>query len=93
VLTKEDILKIPRSRVRYKLYRIRTYEEGGMFHNANDIKEFYENQEGFTTWIEFARTWDIDKEGQHHRIIKRLMTEEEEWIAQLQELAEVMPIE
>jgi len=91
LITNEEILKMTRSQVRYHLYRIRTAEEGGVPHNAEAIKEFFENQKGCTKWIDFARVWDIDEEGKHYRIIRRSMTEEEEWLEQLKELAEELP--
>jgi len=91
MLTKEDILKLSRSSVRYHLYRIRTASEGGTPHNSEDFKEYYEKQKGFTTWKDFARVWDVDEEGKHHRIVRRSMTEEEEWMKQLENLVEELP--
>ena len=86
MLTENDILKMRRRQVRYHLYRIRTHEEGGASHRAKAIKEFYENREGFTGWRGFARTWDVDEEGEHHKIVKRRFTEEQEWNNELAEI-------
>jgi len=91
-LTKTAIKKIPRSQVRYHLYRIRTWVEGGPYHEAEIFKEFYEKQKGFTKWEDFARIWDIDEEGKHYRIIRRSVTEEEEWRAILERTAEALPV-
>ena len=86
MLTKEDILQLTRREARYHLYRIRTYEEGGSSHRAKAIKAYYEGQEGFTTWSGFARRWDVDEEGQHHKIVTRQFTEEQEWNRELSSL-------
>jgi len=91
MLTKEEILQQPRRKIRYQLYRIRTFEEGGCSHKAKDLKEFFEHQEGFTSWSGFARQWDLDKEGKHFRIVQRKCTEEQEWNYQLNSLAEELP--
>jgi len=91
MLSTEDILKLSRSQVRYYLYRIRTAEENGIEDKETNIKEFYQKQKGFTNWKEFARIWDIDEEGKHYRIIRRSMTEEEEWTSQLKLLARELP--
>jgi hypothetical protein len=91
MLSKDDILKIPRRNVRYQLYRIRTQEEGGPSHTAKTIKEYYEKQNNFTCWSDFARRWDVDKEGKHNRIVTRKFTELQEWNRQLTELVEELP--
>ena len=91
MLTKEDILQLSRREIRYQLYRIRTFEEGGSSHKAKDLKEFFENQKGFTCWSGFARQWDLDQEGKHFRIIKRQFTEEQEWNYKLNSFAEELP--
>jgi len=82
-LTKDDILQLTRREARYHLYRIRTHEEGGVSHKAKTIKAYYEEQEDFTTWSDFARKWDIGLKGQHHKIVKRQHTEEQEWNREL----------
>ncbi|MFQ6062620.1 MAG: hypothetical protein ACE5J9_05535 [Methanosarcinales archaeon] len=94
MIKESTILKMPRSQVRYLLYRIRTEIEGGCKapKEARKIKKFYENQEGFTNWIGFARRWDIDIEGKHDKIIKRRLSEEEDWRLQVLSLAREMPI-
>jgi len=93
LLTDADILKMPRSTVRYFLYRIRTWAEGGPYHDAEEIKEYYEKQKGFTCWEEFARIWDIDEEGKHNRIVRRSETEEEAWTDVLKRyMKELIPV-
>lgn len=91
MLTEQDILKLPRREVRYHLYRIRTYVEGGSSHRAEPFKEYFESREGFTNWNGFARTWDLDVEGSHHEIVKRKFTEEQEWNYQINSLVEELP--
>ncbi|GAH00147.1 unnamed protein product [marine sediment metagenome] len=85
MLTKAEVLSLSRREVRYHLYRIRTYEEGGSSHKANALKEYYERQKGFTNWSGFARTWDVGDEG-HHKIVEREFTEEQEWNSELSSL-------
>ena len=85
-MTEDDILQLTRREVRYHLYRIRTHEEGGTSHRSNQIKSYYEVQEDFTTWSDFARKWDIGPEPQHHKIVKRRFTEEQEWNQELSSL-------
>lgn len=89
MITRKHILKLRRGQVRYLLFRIRTFYDGGPEYpeEAEPFKRYYEKQKGFTSWREFARKWDIDVEGKHHKIILREATEEEEWNTQLTSLA------
>ena len=91
MLSKENILQQTRRMVRYHLYRIRTSEEGGASHKSKALKEYYEAQKGFAGWRGFARVWDLDEEGEHHRIVKRQSTEEQEWNYMVNSLAEELP--
>lgn len=88
-MTEADILKFTRRQVRYQLYRVRTEELGGPAagDDAQPLREFYEQQPGFTHWLHFAERWDLDEaEGQHHRIVKRKMGEQAEWNGRLANL-------
>jgi len=86
MITKDEVLLMTRHDVRYQLYRIRTYVNGGCSPPINDLKEYYENQAGFTEWNDFARTWDVGITGKHHKIVFRQFTEEQEWNKQLSSL-------
>lgn len=74
------IKDMPRSDIRYRLYALRTGKE---FDRTNEIKTYYEAQPGFTSWSDFAMKWDIGKsEGpEKFKIVKRLLSETEEWDA------------
>lgn len=92
-MTRKEIRAMPRSQVRYHLYRARTEEDGGCEceEATEEIKNFYEKQKGFGGWNGFARTWDVGKEGDHHVIIERKETEEQEWNAVLMGLVKDLP--
>lgn len=89
-----DILKLKRSDVRYWLYRIRTAFEKKepIPEEALPFKEYYEKQKGFCGWDKFAMIWDIGEQGQHHLIIRRAMTEVEEWEGILRQHVREFPV-
>lgn len=84
-MTAADILELPRSRVRYACYRARTHAENGPPAEAEHLPVigYFESHEWFLGWSEFGRTWDVGAEGEHARIVRRKMTEEQEWNALL----------
>ena len=76
----QKIKDMPRSDIRYRLYRLRNQKEV----EPNDgIREYYEAQPGFMGWPQFANKWDIGQgEGpEKFKIIRKLLTELEEWEA------------
>ena len=76
----QKIKDMPRSDIRYRLYRLRENIEL----DPNDgIREYYEAQPGFMGWTQFANKWDIGKgEGpEKFKIVRKLLTELEEWEA------------
>jgi len=76
----QKIKDMPRSDIRYRLYRLRENIEL----DPNDgIREYYEAQPGFMGWQQFANKWDIGKgEGpEKFKIVRKLLTELEEWEA------------
>ena len=76
----QKIKDMPRSKIRYRLYRLRGEKEV----DPNDgIREYYEAQRGFLGWGNFANKWDIGKgEGpEKFKIVRKLLTELEEWEA------------
>lgn len=76
----QKIKDMRRSDIRYRLYRLRNNIEL----DTNDgIREYYEAQTGFTGWKDFANKWDIGKgEGpEKFKIVRKLLTELEEWEA------------
>lgn len=84
-----DLLTLTRPKVRYACYRARTFHEGGQ---APDVEHLaiistVEALPGFAGWKEFGRTWDVGPPGEHNHIVKRRMTEEQEWNATLHSLA------
>lgn len=86
------MLSLPRRKVRYHLYRLRTKAE--RIRDAEDesgpFGVFFAGQEGFDGWENFARTWDVGPEGKHDRVVRRLHTEEQLWNMKLAKLA--MPL-
>ncbi len=94
MVTKEDILTVPRSKIRYKLYRIRTWyqSKGDRPHDADNIKEYYESLPEFTNWETFAERWDVGAEGNHATIVKREIGEQAEWRARLENLIPEAPV-
>ena len=74
------IKDMPRSKIRYRLYCLRDNIDTEL----NDgIREYYEAQPGFMGWPQFANKWDVGKgEGpEKFKIIRKLLTELEEWEA------------
>ncbi len=58
-----------RRQLRYILHRIKSFEtDNSRNHNADEIKEFYESQPGFTSWRNFSIKWDVGKNGNHDEI-------------------------
>lgn len=74
----QKIKDMPRSDIRYRLYRIRNDKEV----DPNDgIRDYYEAQPGFTGWNDFAIRWDIGNGDDRFKIKRRLLSELEEWEA------------
>lgn len=72
-------LRRRRKAIRYKLYRLRTEAQGRVAAEVEDeFREFYEKQEGFGGWKNFAMTWDVDLDDPEV-IIHRDRSEAEEW--------------
>jgi hypothetical protein len=84
-----DLLSLTRPTVRYACYRARTYHEGGPTPTLEHLSIIgtIEALPGFTGWGGFGRAWDLGPPGAHDRIVKRRMTEEQEWNATLHSLA------
>jgi hypothetical protein len=74
------IKDMPRSKIRYRLYCLRNNVDVNL---DDGIKVYYESQPEFSGWSYFAIRWDIGKsEGpEKFRIVKRLLSEYEEWDA------------
>jgi len=74
----QKIKDMPRSDIRYRLYRLRVNKEV----DANDgIREYYEAQPGFRGFDRFAVEWDIGIDEERFTIKRRLLSELEEWEA------------
>ena len=74
----QKIKDMPRTDIRYRLYRLRNNKEV----DPNDgIREYYEAQPGFSGWNKFAIDWDIGQDENRFKIKRRLLSELEEWEA------------
>lgn len=77
-----------RREVRYLLYRIRSREElGRPVDLPEGFEDIFQNQEDFTSWVEFARRWDVGDEGDHLRVVPLNRSEEERWNRRLEEIS------
>jgi hypothetical protein len=80
-----------RNEVRYLLYRIRTREETGRsVEIPPGFEEVFYGQEDFTSWIDFARRWDVAETDQW-KVVPLNRTEEERWDRYLESIA--IPLE
>lgn len=86
---RREILDTQRRRIRYHLYRLRSEHEDLVpaTKESKRIGAYYESEQGFDGWLNFARTWDVAHEGSHDRIVTRLHTEEQEWNTRLAAIA------
>ena len=84
---------LTRKRVRYFCFRIQNEVEGGA--PAPEIpegfKEYFEEQELFTGWENFAATWDVTKDDPF-KLYKRRFTIHEEWNATLRAVVPELPV-
>lgn len=92
-LLQQHILSRQRGEIRYQLYRLRTEAEGGerAAPECWELAKWFESQEAFTTWAEFARKWDTGPEGRHDQVVRRLHTEEQLWNMKLAGIAQPLP--
>ena len=74
----QKIKDMPRSDIRYKLYRLRNGNEV----DPNDgIRVYYESLPNFGGFEKFAIRWDIGSGENRFKIKRRLLSELEEWEA------------
>jgi len=83
---------LPRRKVRYWLFRFRTEAEGGPKATGapRGMRKYFEEQEGFGGWIDFAVTWDVNPE-EPLQIVPRRFSVWEEWDATLNMVLRDMP--
>ena len=83
--------KMTKRQVRYLCYRLRTGAEKE--EEVNDIpegfKEYFEEQDYFDSWINFAMTWDIDDK---LKAELRTYDEQTEWNSVMKRESVEMPI-
>ena len=75
----DKIMALPKTTVRYRLYRMRNNKPIDDKIN-NEIIKYFESQPGFTGWNNFAITWDVDT-NKPFKVIQRKYSEAEEWNA------------
>ena len=75
-----------RRRIRYWCFRLRSEEEGISKSKGKPagLKPFYEKQEWFDGWENFAATWDLDDEDPF-KTVPRWESVHEEWDRTLEE--------
>ena len=74
----QKIKDMPRSDIRYRLYRLRNENQ---LDPKDGISDYYKEQPGFRGFKLFAIEWDIGKDDNKFKIKRRLLTELEEWEA------------
>ena len=76
----KELRTLSRTKLRYRLYRIKNKNE---VDPKDGIREYFEGQDEFDGWHNFARTWDVGREGPwpngHWLAVKRLKSMEQEW--------------
>jgi len=87
-----ELRELSRRKLRYRLYRI---QNGNPVDKDDGIKQFFEGQEEFDGWHNFAVTWDVGKEGEfpkgHWVSVSREKSMMEEWQEVVQDLVQDFP--
>lgn len=83
-----------KAQLRYRLYRKRASvtDESIPYDMEEEILTYFENQENFFGWKNFASLWDIKYKENKWVAYQRVFTEEEEWNAVLRRETTIIPM-